>query len=122
MPAWPRDGDQGKVNTVIVINQAEMGSGDAELGRKILGTCLRKLANFSGLEAIVLYNSGVTLATKGSFVAAELSALHQKGVDILACGTCVEYLGLRDQMLFGHVSNMDDILACLRQAEKVITL
>lgn len=110
------------MTTVIVINQPQMGSGNEELGRKILGTCLRKLVGFSGLEAIVLYNTGVTLAVKSSFVAAELLELHQQGVDILPCGTCVDHLGLRDQMLFDHVSNMDEILACLRQADKVITL
>jgi intracellular sulfur oxidation DsrE/DsrF family protein len=110
------------MRTVIIVNQAQMGVGDVELGRRILAACLRKLASFSGLEAIVLYNTGVTLATKGSFVAAELSELHQKGIDVLACGTCVEHFGIRDQMLFDPVSNMDEILACLRDAEKVVTL
>lgn len=108
--------------TVIVINQAQMGSGDEQLGRKILGTCLRKLVSFAGLDAIVLYNSAVTLATKGSFVAAELSTLHERGIDIMPCGTCVDHFRLHGQMLFDRVSNMDEILACLGSADKVITL
>jgi intracellular sulfur oxidation DsrE/DsrF family protein len=110
------------MTTVIVINQAQMGSGDEGLGRKILCTALRKLPSFSDLEAIVLYNNGVKLATKDSFVATELTQLHEHGVDILPCGTCVEHFGLKDQMIFDHVSNMDEILATLAKAEKVITL
>jgi intracellular sulfur oxidation DsrE/DsrF family protein len=110
------------MTTVIVINQAQMGIGDEELGHKILSTCLRKLFNFPDLEAIVLYNGGVKLATRDSFVRTELTQLHEHGVDILPCGTCVEHFALKDQMLFDHVSNMDEIVATLAKAEKVITL
>jgi len=99
-----------------------MGHGDAELGRKILATCLRKTIRMTGLESIVLYNAGVKLATKDSPFAPELNQLHENGVDLLACGTCVEYYGLQDQMVVNRVSNMDEILATLQKAEKVITL
>lgn len=107
---------------VIVINKDQMGSGDKELGMKILGTCLRKLVNFPELEAIVLYNGGVKLCTASSPVATELTQLHERGIDILPCGTCVDFFGLKDQVLFGRVSNMDEILATVGKADKVITL
>jgi len=110
------------MTTVVVINQAQMGTGDEQLGRKILATCLRKFFTFQGLEAIVLYNSGVKLATRDSYVATELTQLHEHGVDILPCGTCVEHFGLKAQMLFDHVSNMEEIVATFAKAEKVITL
>lgn len=110
------------MGTVIVINTDQMGTGDRELGRKLLGTCLRKLANAQNLDAIVLYNAGARLATKDSFVAVELGLLHEKGVDILPCGTCVDHFGIRDQLMLDRVSNMDEILATLDAASKVITL
>ncbi len=108
--------------TVIVLNKAQMGHGDVELGRKILATCLRKLPAFPNLEAIVFYNAGVKLGTKDSFVAEELMLLREHGVDLLFCGTCVEYFGLRDQLILEKPSNMDEILAAMRAADKVITL
>ncbi len=108
--------------TVMVINQAQMGSGDVELGRKILATCLRKLSALPDLEAIVLYNSGVRLAVKDSFVARELLLLHEQGVDLLACGTCVEHFGLGDKLMVDRPSSMDEILAAMQSADKVITL
>ena len=108
--------------TVMVINQAQMGSGDVELGRKILATCLRKSSALPDLEAIVLYNSGVRLAVKDSFVAQELLLLHEQGVDLLACGTCVEHFGLGDELLVDRPSSMDEILSAMQSADKVITL
>jgi hypothetical protein len=43
-------------------------------------------------------------------------------VDILPCGTCVDHFKIRDKLAFQHVSNMDEILATLNAAERVITL
>ena len=110
------------MKTVLVLNNDQMGHGDAELGRKILGTCLRKTMRIPGLEAVVLYNAGVKLATKDSPFAPELSQLHENGVDLLACGTCVQHYDLQDQLVVNRLSNMDEILATLQKAEKVITL
>ena len=110
------------MKTVFVINNDQMGFGDRALGHKILGTCLRKLLNFAGLEAIVLYNNGAKLATKDSPVAAELHLLDEKGVELLVCGTCAEYYGISDQLIVDHPSNMDTILTTIQMAQRVVTL
>ena len=110
------------MGTIFVLNKAQMGSGDEALGRKILASCLRKLANSADLRAIVFYNGGVNLVTKASPVAVEIGLLREKGVDLLACGTCVEHFGTKDQLLLDGVSNMDEILAAIADADKVVTL
>ena len=110
------------MGTVVVINSDQMGHGDRALGQKLLGTCLRKLANAGRVDAIVLYNAGVQLALRDSHVAVELGLLHEKGVDILPCGTCVDHFGIRDRLMVDHISNMDEILSMLHAASKVITL
>ena len=106
--------------TVVVLNQDQLGHGDSELGRKILGTFLRKCVALHGLETIVLYNGGVRLVAADSPVLAELSSLENNGVDLLPCGTCIEALGI--EVSVGKVSNMDEIVAELANAEKVITM
>ncbi len=106
--------------TVIVLNQDQMGHGNRELGQKVLGTFLRKTVAIQGLEAIVLYNGGTQLAGPDSPVLAELSSLEQNGVDVLPCGTCVEAYGV--DVKVGRISNMDEIVAELNRADKVITL
>jgi len=110
------------MRTAVILRTDQMGEGDPELGRKILANCLRKLHGFEGLEVIVLYNAGVKLATRESPVAAELTLLHENGVDLLPCGTCVQFYGVQDRLIVEKPSSMDDILAALRAAEKVITL
>jgi hypothetical protein len=108
------------MRTVLVLNHDQMGHGDSALGQKILATLLRKATALTGLTAIVLYNSGVRLACAGSPVLPELAQLHDAGVDLRPCGTCLEYYQLK--LAVGQVSNMDEILAELARAEKVITL
>ncbi len=115
-------GSESLMGTVIVINSDRMGSGDRELGRKILATCLRKLSTFKDLEAVVLYNAGVLLATDDSYVAPELRLLDEAGVDIHPCGTCVEHYGIGDRLIVDRPSNMDEILATMQAASRVITL
>ena len=113
---------RGLMGTVIVINNDQMGGGDRELGRKLLGTFLRKLVSFENLEAIILYNAGVRLAVEDSFATVELGLLHEAGVEILPCGTCVKQFGLEDRLFIDRISNMDEILATIQKADKVITL
>jgi hypothetical protein len=108
------------MNTVVVLNNDQMGHGDPLLGRKILGAFLRKSVVMKEVQAIVLYNSGVKLAVKGSPVLADLAQLHEQGVDLKPCGTCLEHYDL--ELMVGSVSDMDDIIRTLDQADKVITL
>lgn len=108
------------MKTVVVLNNYHMGHGDSGLGHKILATFLRKSPALSGLTAIVFYNSGVRLVTPGSPVLTELHQLHEAGVDLRPCGTCLTHFGL--EVAIGQPSNMDEIIRELNQAEKVITL
>ena len=110
------------MKTVVVLNNDHMGHGDATLGQKILATFLRKCTALKGLTAIVLYNSGVKLIIRGSPVLAELHQLHDAGVDLRPCGTCLDYYKLRDQVELVPPSNMDEIIQELDRAEKIITL
>lgn len=110
------------MKTVIVVNQDQMGSGDAELGRKILRTFFTKAsAAFAELEAVVFYNSGVRCLAADSPHLQPLSTLEEHGVDLIACGTCVEAFALAE-LKVGEVGSMDQILAEIERAEKVFTL
>lgn len=110
------------MKVVIALGHDGMGHGDAELGKKILATFLRKSGAIREVTCIVLFNSGVKLAAKDSPVLAELHQLHDSGADIKPCGTCVDFYSLRESIAVGTVSNMDEIIAELNAAEKVIAL
>jgi hypothetical protein len=108
------------MKTVIVLNHDQMGQGDQALGQKILATFLRKSPAMKDVTAIVLYNHGVKLVTAGSPVLSELIQLHEAGVELRPCGTCLNYYQLEPAI--GQASNMDEIIRELDGAEKVITL
>lgn len=110
------------MKVVIALGHDGMGHGDAELGKKILTTFLRKSGAIREVTGVVLFNSGVKLAAGGSPVLAELHQMHEAGVDIKPCGTCVDFYNLREAIAVGTVSNMDEIISEMNAAEKVITL
>jgi len=108
---------------VFIVNSESLGHGDMDLGRKMMGAFLRKLwANDNKPDAIILYNSGVKLAAKGSHVLDAMQGLHDCGVDLIACGTCVSHYGLENTVEAARVSGMEEIASILLTAKSVITV
>lgn len=110
------------MGTVISIGHDGMGHGDPDLGRRILGTFLKKSIQIQDLTAITFYNAGVRLVGPKSPVLVELTQLHERGVEIKPCKTCLEFYGMLDSVSVGEVSTMDDIVADWSRAAKVISL
>lgn len=108
------------MDTVVVLNQDQMGHGDRALGQKILGTFLKKAIALPDFSAIVFYNSGVKLVGPDSPVLTELRLLEERGIDLVPCGTCLQHFGITPAV--GRTADMDSILRELGQATKVITL
>ena len=116
-------GPQGCGYTVF-IGKDHLGEGDQELGYNLLRMALFTLSQGDTLPASVLFmNGGVRLpAGEDAQVLESLQALSGRGVDILVCGTCLNYYGLTDQLKIGTVSNMYDILSHMQEAGKVLSL
>ena len=108
------------METIVVMNQDQMGHGDRALGQKILGTFLKKSIALPPFSAIVFWNAGVKLVAADSPVLAELRLLEERGVDLVPCGTCVAHFGVTPAV--GKVSDMDTIVREIGRAAKVITL
>jgi selenium metabolism protein YedF len=108
---------------VVIINSDSLGRGDDNLGQRLMGAFLRKLwAREEKPDAIICYNGGVKLIAKGSAVLDVLSGLQEAGVDILACGTCIEHFNLVNDIKVGRISNMEEIASIFMTAESVITV
>ncbi|WP_459129092.1 sulfurtransferase-like selenium metabolism protein YedF [Guggenheimella bovis] len=108
---------------VLVLDSNQMGHGSEELGVKLIGVFLKKLwANPEKPESILFYNSGVKLLTKEGGALEALEEIERSGVDLIACGTCVEFYGIEDQVAVGRISGMVEIVDVMMKAEKVITL
>lgn len=108
------------MSNVVIINHDQMGHGDAELGQKLLNSFIGEMSRRDGLAAVVLYNSGVKLIAKDSPFVALFAQLIENGVDVLPCGTCVNYYDIT--LGTGEVTDMPTIAKTLDQAAKAITI
>ena len=66
-------------------------------------------------ERIVLMNAGVYLACEPSEHLVNLRRLAGRGVQVFACGTCLQHYGLSDALAVGRVSNMYEIASILME-------
>lgn len=73
-------------------------------------------------EAVLFMNGGVKLPTLNDQVAGTWCELAGKGVDVLVCGTCLNFYGIADKLQVGTVSNMYDIVERMKRAGKVVSL
>lgn len=100
----------------VFISSAGIGSGDEQLAALLMRGFLYTLTEAEATPArIILMNGGVRLAVEGSDALVNLRRLADRGVEILACGTCLEFLQLKDALAVGRVSNMYEIAGLLLQ-------
>jgi len=109
--------------TVLLIASDSIGRGSEELGRKLMTSFVQVLHEISPQPQMIIFmNSGVRLVTEGSRVIEDLRAFEDKGIDLLACGTCLGYYDLKEKLAVGKISNMYDIASALFGAGKIIGL
>ena len=108
-------------NTVVAITSDAMGHGSDELGKQLMKGFIYALSQLEDLpKTILFYNGGAKLTTEGSLSIEDLKAMESQGVQILTCGTCLNYYGLSEKLAVGSVTNMYTIVETLAQATKVI--
>lgn len=109
---------------VVFIGKESVGAGDETLGYNLMKMALYTLAQGESLPTHVLFiNGGVRLPAGGERQIIEsLNTLIDRGVSVLACGTCLDFYGLSGRLQVGRVSNMYEILDVMQAAGKVIAL
>ena len=109
---------------VLVVPSEYMGRGEhKELGNILVRAFFHTLGEVEPLpQTIVFFNSGVKLVVQGSPVLEDLEMLAGQGIEILACGTCLEYYDLKDKLAVGEISNMYTIAETMLGAGRVVKL
>jgi len=106
---------------VVQVTAATMGAGDDELGALLLRSFLKIQVQLDTRpNAIIFYNDGVKLCCSGSHLIDDLRALETSGVEIIACGTCLNFFGLADQLAIGRVTDMLEIASRLAEAGRIV--
>jgi len=108
---------------VILIGKDSMGEGSEELGKVLIKGYFYTLTESKPFpKAILFINSGVRLTTEGSEVIEHIRKLEGEGVEILSCGTCLDYFNIKDKLIVGGVSNMYTIVEKMNEAKNTIRL
>ncbi len=108
-------------NLVVVVSSDRMGSGNDELGKVLMKSFIFAVTQLDTLpKTMLFYNGGATLTTEGSDSLEDLKSLEAQGVEIMTCGTCLDYYGLKEKLAVGSVTNMYSIVETIAGAGKVI--
>ncbi|WP_309550361.1 sulfurtransferase-like selenium metabolism protein YedF [Trichlorobacter ammonificans] len=108
---------------VLLITADQMGAGPEELGRLLMRSFIHALLETPRQpDRILLLNSGVLLAVEGAETVEALRKLGEQGVEIFACGLCLDYFGKKEQLAAGSVTNMFSTAETLLAASSVIRL
>ena len=110
-----------RTDTVVVIASDKMGEGAEELGMTLLKAFMFSLTQQDKLpKTILFYNGGAHLTCEGSPMLEDLKALEAEGVEILTCGTCLNFYGLTEKLAVGGVTNMYVIAEKMLNAGNVV--
>jgi selenium metabolism protein YedF len=108
-------------NTVVVFSSNKMGTGSDELGAVLMKGFIYALVGLDTLpKTLLFYNSGVFLSTEGSDTIDDLKSLETQGVEILSCGTCLNFNHLTEKLAVGGITNMYVIAEKLSAAARII--
>ena len=99
-----------------------IGSANPELGALLMKNFIYAVARAEQApKAVNLMNDGVRLACDGSGSLDDLALLVERGVTVGVCGTCLDFLGLAEQLAVGKIGAMPDAVAAML-AEDTLTI
>lgn len=113
--------DSRKNGMVIVLSANVMGTGEEKLGKSLMKAFVFAVTKQDILpETILCYNTGAYLTCEGADTLEDLKILEAEGVNILTCGTCLDFYGMKDKLAVGGVTNMYEIVEKMEQAKTII--
>ena len=113
--------DSRKNGMVIVLSANVMGTGDEKLGTNLMKAFVFAVTKQDVLpETIVCYNTGAYLTCEGADTLEDMKILEAEGVNILTCGTCLDFYGIKDNLAGGTVTNMYEIVEVMEKAKSIV--
>ena len=107
----------------IFISSDKIGNGNDELGAVLMKGFIYTLTESKPYpKSILLVNSGVKLSTENYDTVENLKILEEAGVEILSCGTCLDYYGLKESLKLGSVTNMYTIVDIMKNSLQTISI
>lgn len=113
--------DIRKKGMTVVLSANVMGAGEEKLGKALMKAFVFAVTKQDQLpETILCYNTGAYLTCEGADTLEDLKALEAEGVNILTCGTCLDFYGIKDKLAVGSVTNMYEIVEKMETSQTII--
>ncbi len=107
--------------TLVYVDGETMGRGDDGLGTVLMRSFLNTLKELEVRPwRVVFLNTGVRIVVSDSDFIGILKEIEDLGIEIISCGTCLDYFHLKDKVGVGRISNMFEILTSFNEATNVI--
>lgn len=106
---------------IFLVPSNVIGRGDDKLGEVLLKAFLKTLLDVPTPQKVIFLNAGVKLTVAGASTVEAIKEIEAGGVEILVCGTCLDFFGIKDKLAVGRVSNFFEITESLMEADKVIS-
>lgn len=107
----------------IFISSEKMGEGNDELGKVLIKGFIYTLTECKPYpKHIIFVNGGVKLTTENEATVENLKILEESGVEILSCGTCLDYYDLKEKLQVGSITNMYTIVETMKNSLQTISI
>lgn len=116
----PSNNSKNTNEFIVIFSSDEMGKGESEFSKTLLEGFIYSLTEQDQLPSYILcYNRGVFLSAQNENAIKDLKSLHEKGVEILSCGLCLDQYGLKQNLQVGSITNMYRICELMSQYRNV---
>jgi len=110
-------------NKCIFISSDKMGEGNDELGDVLIKGFIYTLTEVKPYpKYIVFVNSGIKFTAQNKATIENLKILEESGVEVLSCGTCLDYYGLKETLQVGCITNMYNIVDIMKNTSQTISI
>lgn len=107
---------------VLLVTKDYLGKGNQDLGRTLMKTFWFCLTEADVKPAKIFFiNSGVKMVAEGSDHLENLQKLVAAGVELAACGICLDFYGLKEKVAVGSITNLYAVTDAM-MTEPLVTL
>lgn len=125
----PGDGDAAapapaaRRQVTVLVGSSTFGQGAEELGRILIKGLVYAFSQADEVpHRIVFFNDGARLTCEGSEMLDDIRELERRGCEVLTCGTCLDFHGIKDRLAVGGLTNLYAISEIALGPDKVVTL
>ena len=107
----------------FVLGTDKLGKGSDDLGKILMKSFIYTISERKPYPSFLIFlNGGVKLTVEGSESLEDIKKLEEAGVEIVSCGTCLDFFEISDKLKVGSISNMYDIVDLISESDSAVMI